>query len=245
MEQSIKCIAYNGRYLMMGFASDKKYVDEKLIVPRAVAAGNFKLCGVLLSYAPPAGRADDEEGHGLELRLRRARRADHARDRRSRAREAGQARDRPRRRVRGAPVGDRGDGEPRDGRPHDREAVWQSSPRLPSDRSVGRRVQRTSFDSGHSPLGRCPLDWTLEPLRTHGLRAQAGHAPRARIEARRRLVSGQVMRRRRFRASGVGGLSSVYLPSGPACELTETRASVLCAVEHIGARVRCEDTSIG
>ena len=54
MEQSIKCIAYNGRYLMMGFASDKKYVDEKLIVPRQISAGNFKLCGVLLAYAPPA-----------------------------------------------------------------------------------------------------------------------------------------------------------------------------------------------
>jgi NADPH2:quinone reductase len=39
---------------MMGFASDKKYVDEKFIVPRMLSAGNFKLCGVLLSYAPPA-----------------------------------------------------------------------------------------------------------------------------------------------------------------------------------------------
>jgi NADPH2:quinone reductase len=54
MERSFKCIAYNGRYLMMGFASDKRYVDEKLIVPRALSAGNFKLCGVILSYAPPA-----------------------------------------------------------------------------------------------------------------------------------------------------------------------------------------------
>jgi NADPH2:quinone reductase len=54
MAASIKCIAYNGRYLMMGFASDKKYVDEKLIVPRQISTGNFKLCGVLLSYAPPA-----------------------------------------------------------------------------------------------------------------------------------------------------------------------------------------------
>jgi NADPH2:quinone reductase len=54
MEASFKCIAYNGRYLMMGFASDKKYVDEKLIVPRQISAGNFKLCGVLLAYAPPA-----------------------------------------------------------------------------------------------------------------------------------------------------------------------------------------------
>ena len=54
MEQSFKCIAYNGRYLMMGFASDKKYVDEKLIVPRQISAGNFKLCGVLLAYAQDA-----------------------------------------------------------------------------------------------------------------------------------------------------------------------------------------------
>ncbi len=53
-ERSVKCIAYNGRYLLMGFASDKKYVDEKFIVPRMLSAGNFKLCGVLLSYAPPA-----------------------------------------------------------------------------------------------------------------------------------------------------------------------------------------------
>ena len=52
VEKSMKCIAYNGRYLMMGFASDKTRVDEKWIVPRKVAAGNFKLCGVLLAYAP-------------------------------------------------------------------------------------------------------------------------------------------------------------------------------------------------
>jgi len=51
MERSMHCIAYDGRYLMMGFASDKTKVDEPLIVPRRVAAGNFKLCGVLLAYA--------------------------------------------------------------------------------------------------------------------------------------------------------------------------------------------------
>jgi NADPH:quinone reductase-like Zn-dependent oxidoreductase len=36
---------------MMGFASDKRVADEKLVVPRRVALGNFKLCGVLLAYA--------------------------------------------------------------------------------------------------------------------------------------------------------------------------------------------------
>jgi NADPH2:quinone reductase len=53
LEQSMKCTAYNGRYLMMGFASDKTKADEPFIVPRRVAAGNFKLCGVLLTYAQP------------------------------------------------------------------------------------------------------------------------------------------------------------------------------------------------
>ena len=53
LEGSMKCIAYNGRYLMMGFASNKIKADEQFIVPRRVIAGNFKLCGVLLAYAQP------------------------------------------------------------------------------------------------------------------------------------------------------------------------------------------------
>ncbi len=51
MEDSFKALAYNGRYLMMGFASDKTVADAKSIVPRRIALGNFKLCGVMLSYA--------------------------------------------------------------------------------------------------------------------------------------------------------------------------------------------------
>ena len=51
MQKSFHAIAYNGRYLMMGFASNKLVVDEKFIVPRTVSLGNFHLCGVLLSYA--------------------------------------------------------------------------------------------------------------------------------------------------------------------------------------------------
>jgi NADPH:quinone reductase len=50
MADSMNCLAYNGRYIMMGFASDKTVADEKFLVPRRIAAGNFKLCGVLLSY---------------------------------------------------------------------------------------------------------------------------------------------------------------------------------------------------
>jgi NADPH2:quinone reductase len=48
---SLKCIAYNGRYLMMGFASNKTVADEAFVVPRQVALANIKLCGVLFAYA--------------------------------------------------------------------------------------------------------------------------------------------------------------------------------------------------
>jgi NADPH:quinone reductase len=52
LEKSMNCLAYGGRYLMMGFASDKSVADEKLIVPRRLALSNAKLCGVLLAYVP-------------------------------------------------------------------------------------------------------------------------------------------------------------------------------------------------
>jgi NADPH2:quinone reductase len=51
MERSMACTAYNGRYVMMGFASNKAVADEPFVVPRRLALGNFKLCGVLLNYA--------------------------------------------------------------------------------------------------------------------------------------------------------------------------------------------------
>ena len=54
MGPSLDCTAYNGRYVMIGFASDKAVADEKMIVPRRVAVGNLKLCGVLLAYADGA-----------------------------------------------------------------------------------------------------------------------------------------------------------------------------------------------
>jgi NADPH2:quinone reductase len=49
-EASLQALAYNGRYLMMGFASDKAVVDEPFVVPRALAMVNAHLCGVLLNY---------------------------------------------------------------------------------------------------------------------------------------------------------------------------------------------------
>jgi NADPH:quinone reductase len=52
-DASVKCTAYNGRYVMMGFASDKTKADEPYFVPRQIMAGNVRLCGVLLAYAQP------------------------------------------------------------------------------------------------------------------------------------------------------------------------------------------------
>jgi NADPH2:quinone reductase len=50
MEASMKALKYNGHYLMMGFASNKEVADEKFLVPRRIALGNFKVGGVLLAY---------------------------------------------------------------------------------------------------------------------------------------------------------------------------------------------------
>ncbi len=64
MEKSLQCTKYNGRYLMMGFASNKAVADEPFIVPRRVALGNLKMCGVLLSYQEPDARAFLKRGMG-------------------------------------------------------------------------------------------------------------------------------------------------------------------------------------
>ena len=50
-DASLKSIAYNGHYLMMGFASNKVIADEASIIPRRVIMANIKLCGVLLNYS--------------------------------------------------------------------------------------------------------------------------------------------------------------------------------------------------
>ncbi len=54
LEKSLAAIAYNGRYVMMGFASGKAVADEKFLVPRRLALSNIKLCTVLLAYADEA-----------------------------------------------------------------------------------------------------------------------------------------------------------------------------------------------
>ena len=53
LEGSLKCTKYNGRYVMMGFASNKVVADEPFLVPRRLMLSNLKLCGVMLAYAQP------------------------------------------------------------------------------------------------------------------------------------------------------------------------------------------------
>lgn len=53
LEASLKCTKYNGRYLPMGFASNKAVADEPFYVPRRLLLSNLKVCGVLMSYAQP------------------------------------------------------------------------------------------------------------------------------------------------------------------------------------------------
>jgi NADPH:quinone reductase len=52
-EQTLKCVKYDGRLVMMGFAGDKTKADEPFIIPRKVMAANIHLSGVLMSYAAP------------------------------------------------------------------------------------------------------------------------------------------------------------------------------------------------
>lgn len=49
-EPSWKALAYGGRYVMTGFASDKSVADEPFVVPRAFMLANARLCGVMLAY---------------------------------------------------------------------------------------------------------------------------------------------------------------------------------------------------
>jgi NADPH2:quinone reductase len=64
MEPSMKCTKYNGRYVMMGFASNKVVADEPFLVPRRIMLGNLKLCGVMLAYAQPDVSAFLKTGMG-------------------------------------------------------------------------------------------------------------------------------------------------------------------------------------
>ena len=47
---TFKCMGMNGRHLILGFSADIQLEDANYITPRAMAYGNFSLCGVCLVY---------------------------------------------------------------------------------------------------------------------------------------------------------------------------------------------------
>jgi NADPH2:quinone reductase len=66
-DASIKATAYDGRYLMMGFASNKAVADEPWIVPRQILMANIRLCGVTLAYADDGLRSMVKQAMGWNL----------------------------------------------------------------------------------------------------------------------------------------------------------------------------------
>jgi NADPH2:quinone reductase len=66
-DASVKATAYDGRYLMMGFASNKAVADEPWIVPRQILMANIRLCGVTLAYADDGLRSLVKSAMGWNL----------------------------------------------------------------------------------------------------------------------------------------------------------------------------------
>lgn len=66
-DASLKAIGYDGRYLMMGFASNKAVADEPWIVPRQILMANIRLCGVTLAYADDGLRSLVKSAMGWNL----------------------------------------------------------------------------------------------------------------------------------------------------------------------------------
>ena len=89
--QTFRCMGFNGRHLIAGFSEDIQLEDGNYITPRAMAYGNFSLCGVCLVYVnDPLGtrrtlgfnwpsRAEGQEAHARILELLAHRRDPHRR----------------------------------------------------------------------------------------------------------------------------------------------------------------------
>jgi NADPH2:quinone reductase len=79
--QTFRCMGFNGRHLIAGWSEDITMEDGAYITPRAMAYGNFSLCGVCLVYVndpvgtrrtlgfnwPSRGEGQQAHAHILEL----------------------------------------------------------------------------------------------------------------------------------------------------------------------------------
>ncbi|MCU1460498.1 MAG: alcohol dehydrogenase [Acidimicrobiales bacterium] len=62
---SIRCLARNGRHLMIGFAGGIETEDQAVIVPRALMFGNVSVLGVLLGYSSDTAAVRAASGFNL------------------------------------------------------------------------------------------------------------------------------------------------------------------------------------
>jgi len=67
-QRSLRCLARNGRYMVVGFASGIEAEDVATITPRTLCFGNFSVGGVLLSYASDEVEARRLSGFNLTPR---------------------------------------------------------------------------------------------------------------------------------------------------------------------------------
>jgi NADPH2:quinone reductase len=62
--ETFRCMAFNGRHLLVGFASGIE-AEDKGIVPRPVLFGNFSLCGVCHAYVEDSRQVKRAIGHNF------------------------------------------------------------------------------------------------------------------------------------------------------------------------------------
>jgi NADPH2:quinone reductase len=62
---SIRCLARNGRHLMIGFSAGIETEDQGVIVPRPLMFGNVSVLGVLLAYSSDPAAARAASGYNL------------------------------------------------------------------------------------------------------------------------------------------------------------------------------------
>ena len=62
--KTFQCMAFNGRHLLVGFASGIEAEDEG-IIPRPVLFGNFSLCGVCHAYVDDPSALKEATGYNF------------------------------------------------------------------------------------------------------------------------------------------------------------------------------------
>lgn len=67
LESCLASVAYDGRYIQMGFSATKYVADEKFYVPRRLAMANVSLCNMMLYYAEEPMLTAMKDGAGLNF----------------------------------------------------------------------------------------------------------------------------------------------------------------------------------